>query len=71
MAIPITTPVDNPSEEEDGGDGKDGVRGGPPPPPLEGLDGGPEDDGEFRVGDPGGVTGAGGDPSVVGAGGDD
>ena len=71
MAIPITTPADNPSEEEDGGDGEDGVRGGPPPPPLEGLDGGPEDDGEFRVGDPGGVTGAGGDPSVVGAGGDD
>ncbi|KAF2561706.1 hypothetical protein F2Q70_00018776 [Brassica cretica] len=27
--------------------------------------GGPEDDGEFRVGDPGGVIGAGGDPEWV------
>ena len=31
MAIPITTLADNPSEEEDGGDGKDGVRGSPLP----------------------------------------
>lgn len=67
MAIPTTTPVDNPSEE---GDGEDGVRGDPPPP-LEGLDGGPETEGGvFREGDLGGVTGAGGDPGVVGAGGD-
>ena len=34
------------------------------------MDGGPEDDGGFRVGDLGGVIGAVGDPSVVGAGGD-
>lgn len=65
MAIPTTTPVDKPSEEGEGGEGEDGVRGDPPP--GEGLDGGPgTEGGGFRVG----VTGAGGDPGVVGAGGD-
>lgn len=65
MAIPTTIPVDNPSEESDGGDGEeldglvDGVRGVNPVP--EGVVG----DGGLRVVDPG-VVGDGGD-GVMGA----